>query len=153
MKAKAIALTLLLFFTATVCVAQSPQMGTWKLNHDKSKFVPGATKNTTVIYEAAGDSVKIIVNGTDRNGNAVHNEWTGKFDGMEYPVTGDPDSDARIYKLVNDHTLDLTVKKGGQVTSKVKIVVSSDGKTRTVTSSGRDAQGKKFKNVAVYDKQ
>jgi hypothetical protein len=127
-------------------------MGTWKLNHDKSKFVPGATKNTTVIYEAAGDSVKIIVNGTDRNGNAVHNEWTGKFDGMEYPVTGDPDSDARIYKLVNDRTLDLTVKKGGTVTGRIKIVVSADGKTRTVTTSGRDAQGKKFKNIAVYDK-
>lgn len=153
MKAKAIALTLLVFFAAAVCVAQSPQMGTWKLIHDKSKFAPGATKNTTVVYEAAGDSVKITVNGTDRNGNAVKNEWTGKFDGAEYPVTGDPDSDARIYKQVNDHTLDLTVKKGGQVTSKVKIVVSADGKTRTVTSSGKDAQGKKFKNIAIYEKQ
>jgi hypothetical protein len=153
MKAKAIALTLFLFFAATVCFAQDPQMGTWKLNHDKSKFVPGATKNTTVVYEAAGDSVKITVNGTDRNGNAVRNEWTGKFDGKEYPVTGDPDSDARIYKLVNDRTLDLTVKKGGTVTSRVKIVVSADGKTRTVTSQGRDAQGKKFKNIAIYEKQ
>jgi hypothetical protein len=153
MKAKAIALTLFVFFAAIVCFAQDAQMGTWKLNHDKSKFAPGATKNTTVVYEAAGDSVKITVNGTDRNGNAVRHEWTGKFDGADYPVTGDPDSDARSYKQVNDRTLEFTAKKGGNVTIRGKVVVSADGKIRTVTTQGTNPQGKKVKNIAVYDKQ
>ena len=34
-----------------------------------------------------------------------------------------------------------------------RIVVSNDGKTRTVTTTATDAQGKKVTNVAVYDKQ
>ena len=155
MKAKAFVLTLSLFFVAAgVCFAStSPQMGTWKLNEVKSKFVPGAPKNNTVIYEAAGDNVKVTVDGTDRAGNPAHNEWTGKFDGKDYPLTGDPDADMRSYKTVNDHTLALTNKKGGKVTLTGLIVVSADGKTRTVTPTGTDPQGKKIKHTAVYDKQ
>jgi FlaG/FlaF family flagellin (archaellin) len=128
-------------------------MGTWKLNEAKSKFAPGAPKNHTVVYEAAGDNVKVTVDGTDADGKALHNEWTGKFDGKDYPVTGDPTSDTRAYKQVNDHTLDMTIKKDGKVIMTGKIVVSADGKTRTVTTSGTDAKGKKVKNTAVYDKQ
>src|SRR6202162_1257570 len=99
MKAKAIVLSLALcFVTAAVCFAStSVQMGTWKLNEAKSKFAPGAAKNHTVVYEAAGDNVKVTVDGTDRDGKPTHNEWTGKFDGKDYPVTGDPDSDVRSY--------------------------------------------------------
>ncbi len=153
MKARVCVLTLSLLFCASVCFAQDAQMGTWKLNHNASKFVPGATKNTTVIYEPAGDSIKITVKGTDRNGNSVHSEWTGKFDGADYPVTGDPNADARSYKLANARTLNFNAKKDGQVTVRGKVVISADGKTRTVTTEGKDAQGKKTKNVAIYEKQ
>jgi hypothetical protein len=155
MKAKTIGLALALYFvTAAVCFASTDvQMGTWKLNEAKSKFAPGAAKNHTVVYEAAGDDVKVTVDGTDRDGKPLHNEWTGKFDGKDYPVTGDPESDARSYKQVNDHTLSLTVKKDGKVTLTGRIVVSADGKTRTVTTTGTDPQGKTIKNIAVYDKQ
>ncbi len=154
MKAKTIVLTLALYFVAAaVCFASDLQMGTWKLNEAKSKLAPGVSKNSTVVYEAAGDNVKVTVDGTDRDGKPAHNEWTGKFDGKDYPVTGDPDSDARSYKKVDDRTLELTVKKGGKVTFTGRIVASADGKTRTVTTSGTDSQGKKFKNTAVYDKQ
>jgi len=44
-------------------------------------------------------------------------------------------------------------RKGGKVTTSGRIVVSADGKSRTVTSSGTDSKGKKFKSIAVYDKQ
>jgi len=40
-------------------------MGTWKLNEAKSKIGAGSPKNSTVVYEAAGDSVKVTVDGTD----------------------------------------------------------------------------------------
>ena len=155
MKAKTIVSTLALcLVTAAVCFASTAvQMGTWKLNEAKSKFATGAAKNQTVVYEAAGDNVKVTVDGTDRDGKPTHNEWTGKFDGKDYAVTGDPDSDMRSYKEVNDHTLALTATKGGKVTLTGRIVVSADGKTRTVTTTGTDPQGKTMKNIAVYDKQ
>src|SRR5882724_2402544 len=132
-----------LFVGATVCLADSPQMGTWKLNEAKSKFSPGASKNTTVVYEAAGDSVKVTVDGVDGSGNATHNEWTGKFDGKFYPVTGDPTSDMRSYRKINNRTLALTGKKGSKVSVTGRIVVTANGKSRTVTTTATDSKGKK----------
>ena len=137
----------------TMSLAQSPQMGTWKLNESKSKIPAGAPKNTTVMYEAAGDNVKVTVDGVDGQGKPAHNEWTGKFDGKDYPVTGDSASDVRSYKQINDHTLELAAKKDGKVTIEGKITVSADGKTRTVQATGTDPSGKKVKTEGVYDKQ
>ena len=154
MKTRTIVLTLVLcLVAAAVCFASDVQMGTWKLNEAQSKLAPGVPKNNTVVYEAAGDNVRITVDGADRDGKPTHNEWTGKFDGKDYAVTGDPTSDARSYKKIDDRTLALTVKKDGKVTVSGRIVVSADGKSRTVTTSGTDPQGKKFKNTAMYDKQ
>jgi hypothetical protein len=127
-------------------------MGTWKLNEAKSKISPGATKNTTVVYEAAGDKVKVTVDGVDGEGNPSHNEWTGKFDNKFYAVTGDPTSDMRAYRKINNHTMALTAKKGGKVTLTGRITVTANGRTRTVTTNGTDAKGKRFSNRAVYDK-
>jgi hypothetical protein len=154
MKIKTIAVTLALFLAGgAACFAGDAHMGTWKLNEGKSKLGAGMPKNNTVVYEAAGDDVKVTVDGTDADGKATHNEWTGKFDGKDYPVTGDPTSDMRSYKKVGARTLELTVKKDGKVTVSGKIVVSEDGKSRTVTLSGTNPKGEKVKSKAVFDKE
>ncbi len=155
MRAKAIVLTLVLSFVGVaVCLAADDAvMGTWKLNEAKSKISPGTLKNTTVVYEAAGDSVKVTTDGTGGDGKATHSEWTGKFDGKDYPVTGDSATDTRSYKKVNDRTLAFTNKKGDKVTISGRGVVSADGKTRTVTLTGTDSTGKRFTSTSVYDKQ
>ena len=154
MKTRTILLTLAVcVFAVAVSFAANPNMGTWKLNEAKSKLPATAVKNNTVVYEAAGDSIKVTVDGTDAEGKPTHNEWTGKFDGKDYPLTGDPSADTRSYKVVNDHTTDLTNKKGGKTTLSGRIVVSADGKSRTVTVTGTDSKGMKVKYTAVYDKQ
>jgi hypothetical protein len=153
MKTKSIVLTLGLCVVAGAICYASPHMGTWKLNEAKSKLTPGAPKNNTVVYAAAGDSIKVTVDGTDGDGKPAHSEWTGKFDGKDYPVTGDPTADMRSYKQIDDRTLELTNKKNGKVTVTGKVAVSADGKTRTVTLSGTNAKGEKIEGVGVYDKQ
>jgi hypothetical protein len=146
MKAKTSVLTLVLCFLAgAVCFASDAQMGTWTLNEAKSKLAAGMPKNSTIVFEAAGDSVKVTIDGTDSAGKPAHNEWTGKLDGKDYPVTGDPNSDARSYKQIDDHTLEFTIKKDGKVTITGRVVVSADGKTRTATASGTDPQGQSSK--------
>jgi hypothetical protein len=81
MKARAIVLTLAVcFFGEVVCFAADAFIGTWKLNEAKSKLSAGGPKNTTVVYEAAGDNVKVTTDGTE-DGKPTHSEWTGKFDG------------------------------------------------------------------------
>src|SRR6266513_4481773 len=154
MKIKTIGLTLgFCLLAGGACYAADPQIGTWKLNEAKSKFTPGTTKNTMVVYEAAGDQVKVTVNGVNAKGKSTHIQWTGRFDGKNYPVTGDPNSDARSYKKINDRTLGLTIWNHGRGTGTGQIMVSADGKSRTVTLSGSTAKGKQFNNTAVFDKQ
>ena len=153
MKTKTFLVTLALCFAAGTACFASPMMGTWKLNEAKSKFAAGAAKNKTVVYQSALFQTKVIVDGTDGKGKPAHNEWTGKFNGQDYAVTGDSMSDMRSYTKVDDNTLSMTIKKGGKVVGTGKIAVAADGKSRTVTTMGMNSKGKKFKNTAVYDKQ
>jgi hypothetical protein len=143
-----------LCFLAVLCfAANEAMMGTWKLNESKSKLSSAAPKNSTVTYEAAGDSVKVTIDGTAPDGTPTHSEWTGKFDGKDYPSTGNPNEDMRSAKQVNDRTWDVTSKKDGKVVLTAHVVLAPDGKTRTVTTHTTDAKGKKVTSVAVYDKQ
>jgi hypothetical protein len=147
-------LTLALCLTGiAVSFADNPNMGTWKLNEAKSKFPPGSPKNTTVVYEAAGDSVKVTTDGIGSTGQPSHTEWTGKIDGKDYPVTGDPTADTRSYKKITDRAMELTNKKGDKVTASGRIVLSTDGKSRVVTLTRVGSDGKKSTSSQVYDKQ
>jgi hypothetical protein len=154
MKTRTIVLTFILCLAAgAFCFAtDDPMMGTWKLNEAKSKILPGGPKNTTVIYAAAGDQIKVTTDGTDAQGKSAHTEWTGKFDGKDYAVTGDASADMRSYKMDGKNTLELANKKDGKVIVTGKVVVSADGKTRTVTLTMTDAKGAKVTSTAVYDK-
>jgi hypothetical protein len=140
------------FIGAAACFAANPHMGTWKLNEAKSKLVPGMGKNTTVTYAEQKDKIKITVEGVDKDGKPTHSVWVGKFDEKAYPVKGNLPVNSVAYKVVNDRTNDITAMKDGKVVWTGKITVATDGKSRTVTINGTDANGKKFKGKAVYDK-
>lgn len=153
MKTKTLLLTLALCVTAgTACLA-NPHVGTWKLNEAKSTLTPGMGKNTLVVYEAAMGVVKVTVDGVDADGKPMHTEWTGNYDGKFYPVSGDPTSDMRSYKKIDGRTMDFRVKKDGKVVVNGRVLLAADGKSRTVTTSGMNAKGEKFENIAFYDKQ
>ncbi len=154
MKIKTIGLTVAICsLVGAVSFAADLQLGTWKLNEAKSKATPGMGKVMMVTYKNTLGNVKVTVDGVDAKGKPTHSEWSGKIDGKDYPVTGDPISDARSYTKVNDRTMDFAVKKGGKTTITGRIVVAADGKSRTVTTSGTDPSGKKVKSASVYDKQ
>jgi hypothetical protein len=153
MKAKTWVLLLVACLAVATAFAADQQIGSWKLNEAKSKLNPASTRNTTVIYEAAGESVKVTVEGTTSDGKPFKSVWTGKYDGKDYPVTGDPLSDTRSYTKVDDRTLTFSAKKDGKVTLTGTIAVAADGKSRTVTTSATDAKGQKVSGTAVYDKQ
>lgn len=142
------------FVSLTVCfAADNPMLGTWKLNDAKSKIAAGVAKNNTVVYEADGDNIKCTIEGIDGQGNPTHIQWAGKFDGKDYPLTGDPGGDTRAYKKISQRTLEGITKKNGKVSSTSRIVIATDGKSRTVTTDLTDVGGKKAHNVWFYDKQ
>lgn len=154
MKTRTILLTVVFCLVGIACfAAEDSNVGSWKLNESKSKIPAGASKNTSVVYTAEGDSYKCVVDGVDGQGNPAHNEWTGKFDGKDYPLTGDPNADTRSVQKVDDRHYKLANKKDGKTVVDGTITYSADGKTRTVTTHGTDAKGKKVSTTFVYDKQ
>jgi hypothetical protein len=128
-------------------------MGTWQLNVAKSKLPADAPKSLTVVYSNAGDNIKLTADGTGADGQSLHFEWTGKFDGKDYPATGDPDVSTVSFRIINSHTLLAINKKNGKVVSTERNVVSADGKSRTVTDHETDAKGMKTTSIVVFDKE
>jgi hypothetical protein len=135
--------------------AQAPDsmLGTWKLNVAKSK---SPYKSGTSVIEAAGDGVKVTADMVGADGTAYHWSWTGKYDGKDVPVEGTtPFGAGATVSLtrVDAHTAKIVGKRNGEVILTQTIVTSPDGKTRTLTTKGKDAKGQPVETVSVYDKQ
>lgn len=150
------ATTLLLVALALngTAAAADTHSGTWKMNPAKSKYSPGpAAKSVDLKIESDENGIKIDAQGTDGDGNPTHVEYDAKFDGKDYPATGIPNADTVSVKRIDANTIETTMKKGDNIVMTVTSKVSKDGKTRTSTFKGKDAQGRAVNNVVVYDKQ
>jgi hypothetical protein len=63
-----------------------PNLGTWKLNLERSTYKPGpAPKSEIAAFRQVGPEIKLTVDRIDANEKPVHIEWSGKFDGNFYP--------------------------------------------------------------------
>jgi hypothetical protein len=153
MKTKiAVVAVALAFAGAAACFAANPHLGTWKANSAKSKFMPGMGKTNTVQYAEKKDELQVTVDGADKDGKPTHGVWMGKTDGKTYKVKGNLAWDAMAYKMVDDHTYDITAMKAGKMSWNGRSTVAANGKSRTLNISGTGADGKKFKEKIVYDR-
>jgi hypothetical protein len=147
--------------TATAVMAADNFSGTWKLNVAKSKYSPDpAPKGSTTRLEATADGLKIVADGMNWEGKKTHTEYTAKFDGKDYPDkvlldgTTDPNgADMVSARRIDDFTFETTTKLKGKTLAVTKNVISQDGKTRTQTVTGMNAQGKPVSNTIVYERQ
>ena len=134
--------------------AADPASGTWELNLAKSKFTPGpAPKSMTRTIEVTGDELKYTTKGVGAEGQPTLVEFTAKYDGKDYPVTGAPDYDAVSLKRINAATVAGSLKKSGKVVYTVRRVVSKDGTRTTITVKGKNAKGQRVTVVQVFDKR
>jgi hypothetical protein len=134
--------------------ASNPRTGTWKLNVEKSKYSPGpAPQGQTMKIEASGDGEKAATEGVNAAGTATMTQYTAQYDGKDSPITGSQNADTVSLKRIDARTLERTDKKGDKVVATSTRVVSEDGKTMTVTTTGTNAQGQAVNNVTVWEKQ
>jgi hypothetical protein len=138
----------------TSTLAQS-NVGTWTLNVAKSKYSNNdPPKSAVVRIEASGNVTVTTVDVVTPDGATQHWTYRSAYDGRDVPVSGNnPNADTASRRRVSPTTTEVTFKKGGKVTTTNTAVVSSDGKTMTITAKGTDAQGKPVLNVQVYEKK
>jgi hypothetical protein len=152
-----VALTALLA-VSSMARAQSPDpwIGTWKVNLAKSTYKPGPkpTVAGTVKMEPSAGDLKTTIDASNPQGQPIHTETVGKFDGKDNPVTGAPaPNTTTAYKRINGRTFEALGKVDGKPTVTTRVVISADGKTLTATQTGKNAQGENVNNVIVADKQ
>jgi hypothetical protein len=135
-----------------VSAATDPNVGTWKFNPEKSKSA--IVKGGTAVIEPAGDAVKVTVDLVGTDGTPLKWSFTAAYDGKDSAVTGNsPFGNTVAMTRVDDHTTKVTSKQNGKVTVEQTVVVSADGKTRTLTTKGTDIKGNPVDSMTVYDRQ
>jgi len=140
--------------TWSVRAADDPSNGTWKLNVEKSKFDAGtAPKSSTVTITVANGTETYAGETTSADSKTTSMSFTAKLDGTDSPLTGNPMGDTIAIKHPSPRKFVATIKNGGKVTVTVHVVVAADGKTRTLTYSGKSPDGKDVHSVLVYNKQ
>jgi hypothetical protein len=153
----AVVVALSLVGSGLLLAQSNPDVGTWKLNIAKSKYVNlPAPKNTMATVTTQGEGVKISVEGVAGDGSRVAYSYTTNYDGKDSPISGvgAPGGEDTInYKRINANTTTSTAKKAGKLIRTSKYVVSKDGKVRTITTKGTDDQGKPISATTVWDKQ
>ncbi len=151
------AMLVLAFFAVSMglAAAEDPMVGTWKLNVAKSKYSPGPAPQgeTNHVDAYGGNGIKVTAEITDAQGKKINIAYSGSFDGKEYPVTGDPNSDTCTFKRIDARTIERMNKKAGKATTTLTYIVSRDGKTKTIRTKGVNAQGQPVMNVALFEKQ
>ena len=128
--------------------------GNWTLNVAKSKHGAGAgPQELHETIELDEHHYKVEANGRAPDGQPVHFEFNAKFDEKEYPMIGAPWADTVSVRWTDDHQPQMIQRKRGQVTMTITCKVSADGKTRTCTLQGRDAEGRNVNEIAVFDRR
>ena len=130
-------------------------IGTWTLNLAQSSYDPAnlAPKSQTTKITTLGNMLTAITDGVDADGKKSHTEITYKLDGTDYEYKGAPDANStRVYTRVDDHHYTFATKVKGQITTTSRVAVTPDGKTRTITTTGRDAEGRVIRNFSVWNR-
>jgi hypothetical protein len=143
----------LLLGAIVALAAANPLAGTWHLNVAKSKFLTNPAPKSAIAKVTTSKDGEISVHLSIVNGDGKKGEfqYTASYDGKEYPMSGSKVFDAISLKRVDDHTDEVIYKEKGKVIRTSKRVVSSDGKTLTITDEAPD--GKSAPVVSVWDRQ
>jgi len=151
-----VALGLVLVLTGAALAQSSipTNIGTWKLKGAMPNVGADSPTSVTLTYEAVGTGVKATLDMVGANGALAHMEFSGDYDGKDNPITGSSQvGDVVALTRLDASTVRLFHKRDGKVIRTETAVVSSDGKTMTVTTTGTTPSGIPINGVAVWEKQ
>ena len=151
------AMSLCLIGTSALA-AVDPEVGNWKLDLSRSKYVSAkAPKSSVAVVTAYGDGVSVSVHAVTADGKDTHIKYAAHYDGKPAPRTEDgPGALTGVtvtLKKIDDHNVERVVYQGGKAVGTERWTISADGKTRSVKQSGTDAKGKTIDNTQVYMRQ
>ena len=132
----------------------APWFGTWQqVPPQKKWFDPWPYQKVTLRVEPWDDGLRVVYDMVRRRGGIQHMEWSGRFDGRDYPVQGVDYVLTNAYRTLYDRSYEIVVRVDGRQAAVATAAVSPDGGTMTVETVERDQRGKTIKSSAVYTKR
>lgn len=130
---------------------QPPWFGTWEQVPPATKwFNPSPYRKVTLRIEPWKDGLKVVYDMVRRRGGITHMEWTGRFDGRDYPVQGVDYVLTNAYRRLSDRSYQIVVRVDGRAAAVATAIVSPDGKRLTVDTAENDGSGGTRNTTAVY---
>ncbi len=147
------------FFLAVLAMAVFAQhapdraIGTWRFNAGASTYESGpAPRESTRQFLAAPKGVRFVHTGVSADGKPFRTEYTAGYDGRNSAVTGSGRYDTVSQKVTGASTVDLTFRLAGEVTVTARRTISPDGNRMTIVAEGANPDGKRFRNLLIYDR-
>jgi hypothetical protein len=140
---------------AVLAQEHSPMwVGMWKRNLAKSKYSgTPPTGEQIVKIELVNGLMQITTTTTTPQGQTTPGRpYQVRFDGSERTVNVETGA-AMTYKFIDTRIYEGFTRVKGQPTTTTRYALSVDGKTHTLTTTGKNAQGQVVNNVVVYDRQ
>lgn len=134
---------------------EAPWFGTWRLDPETStaRAAPSPYTRVTLRIEPSGvDGLRVIYDMVGTRGGVTHREWTGRFDGRDYPMQGVDYVMTNAYRRLDDRRYEIVVKVDGRHAATAVVSVSPDGDTLTVDTEERGPGGNIVESRAVYDR-
>src|SRR5262245_20250319 len=120
--------TALIILTLSASLAgqsREPWFGTWRLNFAQSTVDRDVRfKRATTKIEPWEDGLKVTYDLVGVRGGTSHMEWTGNFDGKDYPVQGVDYVLTNAYTRDSDRSYQIVTKIDGVVSATAKVVIS-----------------------------
>ena len=172
MRPNVVVFVALLLVCGVVALAQTPApsanlvLGTWKLNIEKSTYSPGGPPRSNLRQFTAVENGFIVstISGISAQGIPTFTLSAARYDGKNYPlynqvtladmmINGTKTPNTQAYRVIDAHTVEITNRQNGKLTTVLTRTVSRDGKTMTLVTKGTNAQSQPVHNVEVFDRQ
>jgi hypothetical protein len=157
---RALILVFVLLVTPNVASGQDELLdpgwfGLWRLNLDRSTYRPGPApyRRATYRIEPHAEGIRVVYDMVRPRGGVTHLEWTGRFDGRDYPVQGVEEVVTYAYRRIDAKSYDVVTKLDGRPAATSRAVLSADGRSITTTTAGRDSRGVDVTTITVYERE
>jgi hypothetical protein len=154
MKTISILISAMLLVTSAAASAD-PFAGKWMLDVQRSKYPAGARPKSMVIeMETAGPAIRYHSETKYANGSVTQANYRAEYNGQQAVVTGARGMMLPVsLKRIDSRTVVASYTRLLQVVATSRRVVSSDGRSMTITTISKDPAGKRVTTIGVYEKQ
>jgi hypothetical protein len=131
-----------------------PWFSVWEqIPPDRKWFDPWPYQKVTLRIEPWDDGLRVVYDMVRRRGGVTHMEWSGRFDGRDYPVQGVDYVLTNAYRQLSDRSYEIVVRVDGREAAVATATISADGSTMSVETVEGDSAGRTRRTSAVYKRR